>query len=176
MLHGGDGRLSVPPSLAVSLDAPDEYPPFTPGTFEGVCQIINEVVSNVIRHADATHLDIVLRERENRFEAVITDDGKGFDPEHARRVHDALFLEFDVILSPAAHGEAPMGLQATGDPLHSRAWTLLHAPLVAVPAGVGPNGLPLAVQLVGPTGGDDVLLRAARWIAARLDPGLRVAG
>ncbi len=93
----------------------------------------------------------------------------------ARRVHDAQFLEYDVILSPATAGEAPKGLQATGDPLYSRAWTLIHAPLVALPAGVGPNGLPLAVQLVGRSNGDDSLLRAARWIAARLDPGRRVA-
>ncbi|MCC2688148.1 MAG: amidase [Rhizobiaceae bacterium] len=92
--------------------------------------------------------------------------------DRARRVHDAQFLEFDVILSPAAAGEAPKGLHATGDPLYSRGWTLLHAPLVSVPAGIGPNGLPLSVQLVGRRNADDVLLQAARWIAPRLDPGL----
>ena len=58
----------------------------------------------------------------------------------ARRLHDTQFLEFDVILAPAAAGEAPKGLQATGDPLYSRAWTLLHAPSMSVPFGHGPNG------------------------------------
>jgi Asp-tRNA(Asn)/Glu-tRNA(Gln) amidotransferase A subunit family amidase len=90
----------------------------------------------------------------------------------ARRVHDRLFEEFDVILSPAAAGEAPAGLGATGDPLYSRGWTLIQAPLLSVPAGTGPAGLPLAVQLVGRLGGDATLLDAARWIAPRLDPGL----
>jgi amidase len=90
----------------------------------------------------------------------------------ARRVHDGLFGEFDVILSPAAAGEAPEGLQATGDPIYSRGWTLIHAPLLSIPAGVGPNRLPLAVQLVGRVDGDAMLLDAARWISPRLDPGL----
>ena len=90
----------------------------------------------------------------------------------ARWVHDRLFGEFDVILSPAAAAEAPQGLHATGDPLYSRGWTLIHAPLISVPAGVGPNGLPLAVQLVGRVNGDAMLLDAARWISPRLDPAL----
>lgn len=77
-------RLGIPPEVTVSLEAPDDYPPFTPGMFEGICQIVNELVSNVIRHAKATHLDIVAQEREGLFQVVITDNGKGFDMEKAR--------------------------------------------------------------------------------------------
>jgi Asp-tRNA(Asn)/Glu-tRNA(Gln) amidotransferase A subunit family amidase len=88
----------------------------------------------------------------------------------ARRMHDTQFLEFDVILAPAAAGEAPKGLHATGDPLYSRAWTLLHAPAMSVPFGRGPNGLPLAVQLVGRRGADEAFLHAALWIDHRLNP------
>lgn len=87
---------------------------------------------------------------------------------HAQRVHDSQFLEFDIILAPAAAGEAPIGLQATGDPLHSRAWTLLHAPCLSVPFGTGPKGLPMAVQLVGQRHRDTAFLEAADWIADRL--------
>jgi amidase len=87
---------------------------------------------------------------------------------HAQRVHDSQFLEFDIILAPAAAGEAPIGLQTTGDPLHSRAWTLLHAPCLSVPCGTGPKGLPMAVQLVGQRHCDTAFLEAASWIADRL--------
>lgn len=77
-------RINIPSEIIVSLDATDDYPPFTPGVFEGICQMVNEAVSNVVRHAVAKHLDITARERENMFEIVIADDGNGFDLEQAR--------------------------------------------------------------------------------------------
>ena len=88
----------------------------------------------------------------------------------ARRVHDTQFLEFDAILTPPAAGEAPHGLEATGDPLYCRPWTLLQAPCISIPFGTGPAGLPLAVQLVGRRGGDVDLLNAARWAEHALGP------
>lgn len=79
-----------------------------------------------------------------------------------------LFRAADVVLAPCVLGEAPPGLDATGDPLLCRAWTLLGTPTVAVPGLRGPGGLPLGVQVVAPRGRDGVALAAARWIAARL--------
>ena len=79
----------------------------------------------------------------------------------AARMLEALFLDIDVILAPAAPGEAPEGLSATGDPLFSRAWTLLQVPSISIPFGYGPNGLPLSVQIIGPYRSDDRLLSAA---------------
>jgi Asp-tRNA(Asn)/Glu-tRNA(Gln) amidotransferase A subunit family amidase len=55
----------------------------------------------------------------------------------------------DALLVPAAPGEAPAGLAATGDPVFSRVWTLLGLPCVNVPGLRGPQGLPIGVQLVG---------------------------
>ncbi|MBI1386591.1 MAG: amidase [Rhizobiales bacterium] len=88
----------------------------------------------------------------------------------AQRILEQMFMEVDAILAPAAPGEAPAGLGATGDPLYSRAWTLLQVPCIALPSGTGPNGLPLAVQLVGRHGGDDRLLAVAAWAAGVLAP------
>ncbi len=82
----------------------------------------------------------------------------------AQRVFETLFMDVDVVLTPAAPGEAPEGLSATGDPLYNRIWTLLQVPCVSVPFGTGPLGLPLSVQLVGRVGGDDRLLAAADWV------------
>lgn len=75
---------------------------------------------------------------------------------------------FDVLLTPSAPGEAPVGLDWTGDPVFNFIWTSLHVPCVTVPAGVGPRGLPLGIQIVGPFGQDRLTLAAAQWIAAAL--------
>jgi Asp-tRNA(Asn)/Glu-tRNA(Gln) amidotransferase A subunit family amidase len=79
----------------------------------------------------------------------------------AMRGLDATFGAADVILSPPAPGEAPKGLHATGDPAFNRVWTQLQLPCVTVPAGKGPNGLPVGVQLAARSGQDALLLAAS---------------
>jgi len=81
---------------------------------------------------------------------------------------DELFLRFDAILTPAAPGTAPRGLDATGDPAFCTLWTLCGMPAISLPLMRGTNGLPLGVQLVGPREGDARLLRTARWLAAQV--------
>jgi amidase len=73
------------------------------------------------------------------------------------------FSGMDAILTPSATGEAPMGLQSTGNTAMNRLWTLLHGPCVTVPAGEGPSGLPLGIQVVGLPGADARTLAVARW-------------
>ena len=75
---------------------------------------------------------------------------------------------YDAILTPAAHGTAPVGLESTGEPTFNTLWTLLGLPAVSLPLLQGANGLPLGVQLVGPRHGDARLLRTARWLAGSL--------
>jgi Asp-tRNA(Asn)/Glu-tRNA(Gln) amidotransferase A subunit family amidase len=75
----------------------------------------------------------------------------------------------DVLLAPSAPGEAPIGLASTGDPIMNQVWTFLHVPCVTVPAGTGPNGLPIGVQIVGRIGDDAKLLATAQWIQSRLE-------
>jgi Asp-tRNA(Asn)/Glu-tRNA(Gln) amidotransferase A subunit family amidase len=84
--------------------------------------------------------------------------------DRAMRVLQNLFVDTDVILAPSAPGEAPAGLDATGDPLYSRSWNLLQVPCLSIPFDTGPQGLPLSVQLIGPMNADDSLLAAAKWI------------
>ena len=84
--------------------------------------------------------------------------------DRAMRVLQSLFVDTDIILAPAASGEAPAGLDATGDPLYSRSWNLLQVPCISIPFGHGPQGLPLSVQMVGPMNADDSLLAAAKWV------------
>lgn len=86
----------------------------------------------------------------------------------ARHRVDALFDRFDVLIAPSATGEAPAGLDATGDPLFCRGWTLLGLPCIHLPFSRGAHGLPVGLQLVGRWGDDHRLLGAAQWVWDRL--------
>jgi Asp-tRNA(Asn)/Glu-tRNA(Gln) amidotransferase A subunit family amidase len=78
---------------------------------------------------------------------------------------DELFAQrYEAILTPAASGTAPRGLESTGDPAFNAVWTLCGMPALTVPLMQGENGLPLGVQLVGPRHADGRLLRTARWL------------
>ncbi len=79
-----------------------------------------------------------------------------------------LFWDHDVLLAPSVRGEAPVGLESTGDPLFLRMWTLLGLPCVSLPGIQGPNGLPLGAQVIGPMYGDGLALSVAGWASQRL--------
>lgn len=85
----------------------------------------------------------------------------------ARRleVTDALFGDAQVLLTPAALGEAPEGLHSTGDPRCCRLWTLLGYPTLSVPGLVGATGMPIGVQLVGRPYEDAGLIGAGCHVA-----------
>ena len=74
------------------------------------------------------------------------------------------WLNYDLLLTPSAPGEAPKGLSSTGDPIFSRAWNLLGGPAITLPAGVGQKKLPLGIQLIGPVASDDYLIAQALWV------------
>ncbi len=80
---------------------------------------------------------------------------------------DEIFARFDAVLTPAAAGTAPKGLESTGDPSFCTLWTLCGMPALSLPLMRGENGLPLGVQLVGRRGDDARLLRTARWLVSR---------
>ena len=86
----------------------------------------------------------------------------------AQQEFATLIGRWDLIMAPAAPGEAPRGLAATGDPLFSRMWTLLHVPVLNLTVTNGPNGLPVGVQFIGRHDGDLVLLELCRKFAEAL--------
>jgi Asp-tRNA(Asn)/Glu-tRNA(Gln) amidotransferase A subunit family amidase len=73
----------------------------------------------------------------------------------------------DAIIGPAAPGSAPAGLDATGDPVLSRAWQALGLPVVTVPGLRDQQGLPLGIQVIGAPRAEAELLRVAGWIQDR---------
>ena len=66
-------------SINININAPDTYAPFSPAVFESVALIANEAMSNAIRHADATDINIEIKEANGKFIISVSDNGKGFD-------------------------------------------------------------------------------------------------
>jgi Asp-tRNA(Asn)/Glu-tRNA(Gln) amidotransferase A subunit family amidase len=64
----------------------------------------------------------------------------------ALTVMEPLAESIDVLLAPTALGVAPQGLEATGDPVMCRPWTLLGLPAANVPGYCRSDGLPVGVQ------------------------------
>jgi Asp-tRNA(Asn)/Glu-tRNA(Gln) amidotransferase A subunit family amidase len=87
-----------------------------------------------------------------------------------RRLLADTFADYDALIVPSAPGEAPRGLEATGNPVFNRIWTLLHVPAVTIPWATGPNGLPLGVQVIGRVGDDARALACAHWLQASGQP------
>ena len=81
---------------------------------------------------------------------------------------DYVFDEYDAILTPAAPGEAPRGLESTGNPIFCTIWTYLGTPAITLPLLRSEAGLPLGVQLVARRGNDARLLRTARWLVTNV--------
>ncbi len=83
--------------------------------------------------------------------------------EHLRLKLDDIFDDYDVILTPSAPGEAPIGLNATGSHSFSSIWTVCHTPSITLPLFRGDNNLPIGIQLVTKRDTDDQLLAQALW-------------
>lgn len=79
-----------------------------------------------------------------------------------------IFDRYDAIITPAAAGEAPVGLTATGSPAFCTLWTLTGLPAISLPLLQGGSNLPVGIQVVGARGEDGRLLRTSRWLAERV--------
>jgi Asp-tRNA(Asn)/Glu-tRNA(Gln) amidotransferase A subunit family amidase len=165
-------RLAGEGAVIVDLDLPRPFDGLTAAhglimRSEGRVSLLAEYLG----HGDALSPDLralVERGAEASYEAIAA----AHDRVAACRVaFDALCEPMiDVVLTPAAPGAAPEGLQATGDPIFNGLWTALHVPCVAVPAGREEGGLPVGVQFVGRRFRDDRLLAIAKAAAVIIDP------
>ncbi|HEX7327432.1 MAG TPA: amidase [Casimicrobiaceae bacterium] len=83
--------------------------------------------------------------------------------ENARARLPEVLRRCDVLVTPAAPGEAPPIEGGTGDPLMSRMWTALGVPTLALPVPRAAGALPVAVQLVAGLHDDAMLLKIGDW-------------
>jgi Asp-tRNA(Asn)/Glu-tRNA(Gln) amidotransferase A subunit family amidase len=112
------------------------------------------------------------------FTALITEGRTVTAPQYMAAVRDAkryaeglmyIFEQYaDAIITPSASGIAPLGIEATGNPLFCSLWTLVGFPALNLPIIGNADGLPIGVQLVGAPGRDEKLLRTARAMIASL--------
>ncbi len=115
------------------------------------------------------------RMKLSRVARRLVEDGARLDADAVQRVRaaqmhcafgvDRLFDRYDALLTPAAPGEAEKG-STIGNNVFNRAWTAMHVPCLAIPAGRGPAGLPVGIQLVGRRNADRALLALGQRIAA----------
>ncbi|MDP9902477.1 amidase [Variovorax ginsengisoli] len=132
-------------------------------------EAVRELAFELQHHAAA--LSRPLRELLEKGQAVTEAEYLAAQSRAAtgRRVARELMADVDALLVPAAPGEAPRGLDATGDPVFSRVWTLLGLPCVNVPGLRGPHGMPIGVQLVGRKHQERALLALAASVHTVLD-------
>jgi Asp-tRNA(Asn)/Glu-tRNA(Gln) amidotransferase A subunit family amidase len=93
--------------------------------------------------------------------------------EKARRTAQEWVSGFHAILTLPAAGQAPRGLGDTGSAVFNSLWTQLYMPCVTLPAGSGPDGLPVGVQLIARRHADEPLLQVALWVERSLGEGGR---
>lgn len=89
---------------------------------------------------------------------------------------DIFLRGFDAVITPPAPGQAPADLTQTGDPAFCTIWSLFGVPAITIPAGHGPQGLPLGLQIICPRLADDRLLSIANWCDEAIGWPLRIAG
>jgi Asp-tRNA(Asn)/Glu-tRNA(Gln) amidotransferase A subunit family amidase len=82
-------------------------------------------------------------------------------------VRESIFVapaceKLDALITPATVTMAT-DPSTTGDPAFNSPWSFSGLPTVSFPTGISPDGLPVAVQLVGRCQSDPELLRSARW-------------
>lgn len=124
---------------------------------------------------DLAYEDVHFRDRLSPQIKALIDRGLGISHQAyveaqaragaARAASHAVFDRCDIVLAPAAPGEAPIGLRETGDPVFSRMWTLLRFPTICVPGFEGARHMPIGVQFLAPLHEDERLLGHAAWIA-----------
>lgn len=67
--------------LEISLEMPDELVGISPITEQNIYRITEEALNNVIRHAGASHIEIVIQQNKELLTLIVTDNGVGFEPD-----------------------------------------------------------------------------------------------
>jgi signal transduction histidine kinase len=73
------GRVEAP-SLKINLDVSNLNELLEPNAEKVLYRVIQESVTNVIKHAEASQLNIMIRQTKSTIEAAIEDNGRGFEP------------------------------------------------------------------------------------------------
>ena len=169
-LESAAGRLA-----AAGADVKDAaLPPAAEALFDAQGLIMDFEAARALAWEQENHRDAISATLRTRLERGWAISRAQYDEARqtardARRQFADLMRGFDLLMTPSAKGEAPLGLASTGDSLFNRVWTLLGTPCVTLPSGSGPQGLSLGIQLVAAYEQDTALLVHAQWAAHALE-------
>jgi two-component system sensor histidine kinase UhpB len=86
------GRWDERYGVQVDLQAVGIVGRMAPDIETAVYRIIQEALTNVFKHAQATNVSIVLERLEKHLRVIVEDDGAGFDPDAVAQDGDASHL------------------------------------------------------------------------------------
>ena len=66
-------------NLRCQVSAPEVQPAINPEHNTALFRIVQEALTNVVRHADASNVSISLEQKNNALVLSVHDDGRGFD-------------------------------------------------------------------------------------------------
>ena len=75
--------------IRATFDAPAVFPPLHPDADLALFRALQEALSNVVRHAHATQVDVLVTVDGNGLALSVRDDGKGFPVGRNGRIRDA---------------------------------------------------------------------------------------
>ena len=80
-------KMAAPPQLNTSFTCSSDFPRLDLKLELGLYRIVQELLNNSIRHAEASNINLYLAQSEGEVILEYEDDGKGFDPAilHDRR-------------------------------------------------------------------------------------------
>jgi amidase len=155
-------------------------PPITNGVAAGGIARWMAGAEDDAAHLGIDHADLLPRTRAHARIGRMMRRAGMLRPRTAERFRErmvAFFGDVDVLLTPVTNGPplparpwhersfmANLAANARWAPWNA-AWNQAGLPAAAVPAGTRPDGLPLAVQLIGPPGAEGRLL----WLAGELE-------
>ena len=142
------------------------------GKAQGI--VVDFQAANSAAYDLAFHRDKVSKSFAERADIGAAYTGEQFDQalaivHAAQAALDMAMDGVDVLLCPSATGEAPKGLEATGDPVFNRMGTALRSPCLNVPGMTGRTGLPVGLQLIGRLNEDRHTLAAGEWLQGVLN-------
>jgi len=146
----------------------DEVPPGFAGLADFQTTMMACEAARELAHEHRCHFDALSQPLRDLLTEGESISAAAYDDTWRRRDEclgdiDSLFGDADALLAPSTLDEAPMFEDGTGDPIMSRAWTLLGLPSITLPCGTGENGLPLGLQIAARPHQDEKLLAIAAW-------------
>jgi len=114
------------------------------------------------RDMDRSGLSQVMQDRLAQAEKMTQEEYHTLlgDRRRVREIYASLKQEFDVCVTLAAAGAAPIGLESTGDSTFAVPSSLLGTPALSLPV-LAAEDLPLGLQLIGFEGGDAAMFASA---------------